>query len=113
MSNKKSTIHFEIELDEQNIPEKITWTASDGKTNQEETKAMSVSLWDEKQMNAMRIDLWTKELSVDEMKIFYVNSLAGYAQMILNSTGDEFMAKRTNEFCDELADYIKSEQSEK
>ena len=111
---KKSTINFNVELDENNIPEKIIWTASDKPDGEsEETKAVSIALWDEKQMNAMRIDLWTKEMTVEEMKYFYINSLSGYAQMILNSTGDEFMSKATVELCDKLAEHLKEEEKKK
>ena len=107
---KKSTITFEVELDEQNIPEKINWTASDSDGSLKETKSVSVSLWDDAQNNAMRIDLWTKEMTVDEMKRFYINSLAGMAQMIMNSTSDEFMASQTNELCEKLVEHLKREE---
>lgn len=107
---KKSTIAFEVELDEQNIPEKITWSASDSAGESKATNAVSVSLWDEKQLNAMRIDLWTKDMTIDDMKRFYINSLAGMAQMIMNSTSDEFMAAQTNELCEKLVEYLKREE---
>ena len=111
---KKSDIQFQIELDADNIPERITWEASEkpeGVAN--ETKAISVSLWDETTSNAMRMDLWTKEMTVEEMKRFYVNCLGGMAQTILNSTGDEFMAKETNDLCDRLVKYISETEGTK
>lgn len=107
---KKSDINFSIELDKENIPEKITWSASekpDGTLT--ETKSISVSLWDHEQMNTMRIDLWTKEMPVDQMKRFYVDCLGGMAQTILNSTGDEFMASEMNNLCEKLAEHLKRE----
>jgi hypothetical protein len=30
-----------------------------------------LSVWDSKEKESMRIDLWTKEMPVDEMKIFF------------------------------------------
>ena len=39
-----SEIKFLVELDENRIPEKLTWTAQDGGVEQEEAKAMMVSL---------------------------------------------------------------------
>ncbi|MDH5381301.1 MAG: gliding motility protein GldC, partial [Cyclobacteriaceae bacterium] len=94
---KISNINIAVELDDQNIPEKIMWDASE-KPEQvpTDTKAISVALWDDKTMNTMRMDLWTKDMSVEEMKRFFINTLGGYAQMILNSTGDEYMASETN-----------------
>lgn len=107
---KKSEINFTVELDKDNVPEKITWNATekpDG--NISETKSITVSLWDHEQMNTMRIDLWTKEMPVDQMKRFYVDCLGGMAQTILNSTGDEFMSNQMNELCEKLAEYLRKE----
>ena len=107
---KKSDIKFTIELDKENIPEKIMWNATekpDGALS--ETKSISVSLWDHEQMNTMRIDLWTKEMPVDQMKRFYVDCLGGMAQTILNSTGDEFMATEMNNLCEKLAEHLRRE----
>ena len=57
----------------------------------------------------MRIDLWTKDMPVDEMKRFYVDCLGGMAQSVLNSTGDEFMASQMNDLCDKLVEHLKKE----
>ena len=56
-----SSIHFEIALDENSVPEKITWQASDRENNEsKDCKALMISLWDRTEKNTMRIDLWTK-----------------------------------------------------
>ena len=108
---KLSSINFAVELDDQNVPEKIMWDASDKPDNlPADTKAISVALWDDRTMNTMRIDLWTKEMTVEEMKRFFINSLGGYAQMILNSTGDEFMANETNALVEKFVEYLKREE---
>tara|TARA_Y100001936_G_C16057245_1_gene661865 strand:- start:1666 stop:1998 length:333 start_codon:yes stop_codon:yes gene_type:complete len=106
---KKSEIKFIVTLDEENIPEKIEWMAEDNiNSGLSETKTISISLWDEKKNNTLRIDLWTKEMKTDEMKRFYVDCLGGLSQSILNSTGDEFMSKETNSLCDRLIEHIKN-----
>ncbi|MEL7004357.1 MAG: gliding motility protein GldC [Bacteroidota bacterium] len=106
----ESEIKFNIQLDNENVPERITWDATqkpeDGPS---ETKSISVSLWDGEQKNTMRIDLWTKEMPVDEMKRFYVDCLGGIAQTILTSTGDEFMSNEINNVCEKLVEHIKKE----
>jgi len=107
---KKSNINFSVELDENNIPEKIQWDATDkGSPGMDETKAISLSLWDPAQKNTMRIDLWTKEMPVEEMKRFHVDCLGGLAQNILNSTGDEFMATQTSALAEKLVEYLKKQ----
>ena len=60
---KKSEIKFIVTLDKENIPEKIEWMAEDSLSDSlSETKSISLSLWDEKKNNTLRIDLWTKEM---------------------------------------------------
>jgi gliding motility-associated protein GldC len=110
---KKSKIEFEIELDDKNIPEKIIWNASDNPDGDSpsETRSISIALWDHMQKNTLRIDLWSKEMQVDEMKRFYVDMLGGLAQSIMNSTGDEFMATELNTLCEKFVEYILKEDS--
>lgn len=107
---KESNLNFRVELDENNIPEKIDWKASDKpKEIPDETKALFVSVWDDKSSTALRMDLWTKEMSIDEMKMFYINTLGGMAQTILNSTNDEFLANETNQLVEKFVEYLKRE----
>jgi gliding motility-associated protein GldC len=104
---KKSTIQFEVQLDDKNVPEKIFWDATEKpEEGLSETKAISISLWDHLQKNTMRIDLWSKEMPVEEMKRFYIDCLGGLSQSILSSTGDEVMSQEINSLCDRLAKRI-------
>ena len=106
---KKSEIKFIESLDEKNIPEKIEWVAEDSLSQDlKESKSISLSLWDDKKKNTLRIDLWTKEMTTDDMKKFYIDCLGGLSQSILNSTGDEFMSKETNKLCEKLIEHIKN-----
>ena len=107
---KKSEIKFVVELDEDQIPEKIMWDADDNESNGfSETKSVSLSLWDHQNKNTLRIDLWTKDMPVDEMKRFYVDCLGGLAQSALNATGDEYINQEINTLCDRLIEHIKQE----
>lgn len=105
---KNSSIQFNISLDENNVPEKIEWSADDKPDGGlEQTKAVSMSVWDHDQKNTLRIDLWTKDMPVDEMKRFYIESIGGMAQSVLRATGDEFMANEMNALCDKLVEYVR------
>ncbi len=109
---RKTTITFTVELDPNNVPDKILWDASDKpEASPTETKSISISLWDEAQKNTLRIDLWTKDMPVNEMKRFYIDCLGGLAQSILSATGDEFMAGETHALCDRLVTHLKQEKS--
>jgi gliding motility-associated protein GldC len=108
---KKSTINFTVQLDDKNIPDKIYWDATDKPDpTVSETKAISIALWDERQKNTLRIDLWTKDMPVLEMKRFYIECLGGLAQSMLTSTGDETMASETNALCERLVEYLQKEE---
>lgn len=109
---KHSEINFKVELDNNNVPEKIFWDATEKPDpGLSETKAISISLWDHVQKNTMRIDLWSKEMPVEEMKRFYIDCLGGLAQSILSSTGDETMSQEINAMCDRLAKQIANAKS--
>jgi gliding motility-associated protein GldC len=108
---KTSTINFTVHLDQNNVPEKIHWDATE-KPDAElsETKAISVALWDERQKNTLRIDLWTKDMPVMEMKRFFIDCIGGLGQTILTSTGDEFMAAETNSLCERLVNHLRNQK---
>jgi gliding motility-associated protein GldC len=109
---KKSEINFKIELDHNNVPEKILWDATDKpEAGFSESKSISLALWDHDQKNTLRIDLWTKEMPVNEMKRFYIDCLGGLAQSVLTSTGDEAMASDINSLCEKLAERIRKSES--
>lgn len=111
---RKSEIKFTVNLDPKNVPDSIQWEATDNPTgNKEETKAITVSVWDTNQKNTMRIDLWTKDMQVDEMKMFTVETIAGLSETIKNSTGDEFMSNEMKELVKKLVKHIEEENKKK
>lgn len=107
---KKSEIKFVVELDEQQVPEKIFWDADEKEVpGLTETKSISVSLWDQPSQNTLRIDLWTKDMPVEEMKKFYIDCLGGLSQSILNATGDTYMSTELNQLCDRFVEHLRKE----
>ncbi|CAN5346803.1 gliding motility protein GldC [soil metagenome] len=106
---KTSSINFTIELDSNNIPEKIQWDATEKPdSGLSETKAISINLWDHDQKNTMRIDLWAKDMPVEDMKRFYIDCVGGLSQSVLSSTGDEYIANEMNALCERLAKHLHS-----
>ena len=107
MSDKsRSEIKFLVELDENRVPEKLLWTAKDGGVELEEAKAIMLSVWDSKAKESMRIDLWTKEMPVDEMKIFFHQTLVAMSDTFHRATGDEKMADTMKDFCEYFAEKL-------
>lgn len=106
MSNKKSEINLFIEVDENHVPEHLSWTAKDGGVENEESKAIMLSVWDSKAKESMRIDLWTKDMPVDEMKVFFHQTLVSMADTFQRATGDEKMSATMHDFCDYFAEKL-------
>ncbi|CAH0336876.1 hypothetical protein FVB9288_02602 [Flavobacterium sp. CECT 9288] len=107
MSNTNtSEIKFLVELDENRVPEKLMWTAKDGGVEHEEAKAIMLSIWDSKAKESMRIDLWTKDMPVDEMKIFFHQTLVAMSETFHRATNDEKMSATMKDFCDYFAEKL-------
>ncbi|MDI9308615.1 MAG: gliding motility protein GldC [Limnohabitans sp.] len=103
---KTSDINFKISLDENHVPEKLNWTAQDGGVDNEEAKAIMLNIWDSNNKETMRIDLWTKDMPVDEMKIFFHQTLVAMADTYNRATGDERMTDTMKDFCDYFAEKL-------
>ncbi len=109
-SKHTSEIKIDIELDENRIPEQLRWTAKDGGVENEETKAMLLSVWDSKNKESLRIDLWTKDMPVDEMKIFFHQTLVAMSDTFHRATQDDKMVATMKDFCDYFAEKLELEQ---
>lgn len=94
---RESEINFKVTLDENNLPEKINWSATEG-AESSSSKAVMIALWDSKENNTLRIDLWTKDMMVDEMKQFYHQCLLSMADTFDRATGETEVAKEMRGF---------------
>ena len=103
---KQSEIKFTVTLDDKNIPQKIDWSATDGGA-QSNTRAIMLSVWDSEAKNTLRIDLWTREMMVDEMKQFYHQSLLSMADSLERATGEKEAAKAMRNFAQEFGERMK------
>lgn len=103
---KTSEIKINIKLDQNNVPEKLNWTATDGGVNNEEAKTVLLSIWDPKTKETLRIDLWTKDMPVDEMKIFFHQTLVAMTDTFQRATGDDKMTATMTDFCDYFAEKL-------
>lgn len=107
-----SEIKLNVALDENNVPDSINWTAEDGGVTNEETKAVMLSVWDHKKKESLRIDLWTKDMPLDEMKIFFHQTLTAMADTFQRATDDNKMSDTMRDFCDYFAEKLELKQQE-
>lgn len=101
-----SKIELVVGLDENRVPEKLNWSAEDGGIENEEAKAVMLSVWDSKSQETLRIDLWTKDMPVDEMKLFFHQTLVTMSDTFLRATQDEKMTATMKDFCDYFAEKL-------
>ncbi len=101
----KKKINIEVELDDKNVPSQITWNADDMQGfNEAACRAMILSLWDHSQKDTLRLDLWTRDMTVDEMKIFFHQTLVTMADTLEKSINDPRISGDMRDFCDYFAE---------
>jgi gliding motility-associated protein GldC len=90
----KSTISIDVHLDEQKIPERLSWSATQSTMEEpQDAKAMMLSFWDGKEKAAMRIDLWTKDMMMDEMADFVYQNMMTMADGFERATRQAELAR--------------------
>lgn len=102
---KTSEISFKVTVDENNLPHSITWSAPDS-GEASECNSLMIALWDKKENNTLRIDLWTKDMMVDEMKKFFHQNVVTLADTYVRATGDEATGKKVKQFFTEIGKEI-------
>ena len=108
---KKSKITFEITLDENKVPEKIKWSAPDGGVNNEDTKATFISVWNHKKQETLKIDLWTKDMPVDQMNVFIHQTLVSMSETFFKATQNEKIYDAFKQFCDYFSEKLNLQSS--
>lgn len=103
---RQSEIKFTVTLDDNNIPQQIDWSAPDGGVDST-SKAIMLSVWDANEKNTLRMDLWTQQMMVDEMKQFYHQSLLSMADSFERATGEREAAEAMRHFAQEFGERLK------
>jgi gliding motility-associated protein GldC len=111
---RESEIIFKIKLDEDNLPEKISWTATDGQQKEErECKSIALALWDKEELNTLRIDLWTKDMPIDEMHTYFLQNLMTLTDSYVKATNNPFIKDDMLAFCKDQADKIRAFEADR
>ena len=107
----KSTITIDVLLDPDKIPEQINWVASDSNTDmKQQAKAMCIAFWDGADKSALRIDLWTKDMMVDEMGDFFYQMLMTMADTFKRATQQEGLSEEMKIFAKGFIKKFRDEQ---
>jgi gliding motility-associated protein GldC len=107
----KSTITIEVETDEKRVPEGITWNATDSVTGRpQNSKAMMLAFWDGEEKTALRIDLWTKTMMVDEMADFFYQTMMTMADTYGRATNHAELVTDMKKFAEEFYHKFREKQ---
>ena len=101
-----SRITIDVTTDDNQVPVSMEWTAEDGGIAQQPASAMALAMWNAKEHAAMRMDLWTKDMSVEEMRSFMVQTIMTLADTYERATSDKDHANALRGFTEELAKRI-------
>jgi gliding motility-associated protein GldC len=107
----KSTITIDVMTDENHIPQNIAWSASDTTVeNVQKAKAMMLSFWDGAEKAALRIDLWTKDMMVDEMADFFYQTMMTMADTYGRATKYDDMVDEMKKFAHDFYEKFRAKQ---
>ena len=107
----KSTIKIDVELDEQKVPSAIEWSATDSTIERpQQAKALMLSLWDGADKAALRIDLWTQKMMVDEMADFYYQTMMTMADTFQRATRMTALTDEMKAFAQQFYQKFQEEQ---
>lgn len=95
----QSTISLNVVLDDNKLPDQITWSATQSEIETPTpAKAFLLSLWDGAEASALRIDLWTKNMAIDEMNDFFFQTLMTMADTYTRAVNNETLSNELKAF---------------
>jgi gliding motility-associated protein GldC len=95
----QSTITIDVTLDIDKIPEQISWNATQSSAEEsQKAKAMMLSFWDGQEKAALRIDLWTKDMMMDEMADFVYQNIMSMADNFERATRQQELSGDMKKF---------------
>lgn len=106
-----STITINVQLDKDKVPDQIQWKASDSTADDfQKARAMMIAFWDGEDKSALRVDLWTKDMMVDEMADFVYQTITTMADTYNRATQQQELADDMKKFAKDF--YTKFRQSQ-
>ena len=107
----KSSINIDVLLDPNKVPQQISWNATDSSSDMaQKAKAMCVAFWDGADKTALRIDLWTKDMMVDEMADFFYQMFSTMGDTYRRATKQDELSDDIKKFAKDF--YKKFQQSQ-
>jgi gliding motility-associated protein GldC len=107
----KSSINIDVMLDANRVPEQISWSATDTTAESaRKAKAMMLAFWDGAEKTALRIDLWTNDMMVDEMADFFYQTFMTMAETYQRATQDQGLTNDMKQFAKDFYNKFRQQQ---
>lgn len=107
MMTRTAEIKLTVELDGENMPSSILWQATDSEADRPvPCQSMMLSLWDSEKKTTAAIDLWTRDMTVDDMNLYFYQVFHKMADTYLRATKNEEVATSIHEFGDGFGDSL-------
>jgi gliding motility-associated protein GldC len=108
-----SNIDIKVTLNEEKIPVRIDWRAENSSVNNyQEAKAMMLSFWDGGEKTALRMDLWNKDMMMDEMADFFYQNMVTMADTFNRATHLESLSTDIKSFANLFMKKFKESQQQ-
>ena len=108
---KQSSINIDVFLDADQVPEQISWQATDTTADSaRKAKAMMLAFWDGADKTALRLDLWTKEMMVDEMGDFFYQTFMTMAETYHRATHQAELVDDIKRFAKDFYSKFRAQQ---
>ena len=107
----QSSIKIDVLLDPNKVPQQISWSATDSNADMaQKAKAMCIAFWDGADKTAMRIDLWTKDMMVDEMADFFYQMFSTMADTYRRATKQDELSDDIKKFAKDFYNKFRATQ---
>lgn len=103
---KTSTVNIQVHLNKESLPVAMEWRASDTPVDTQACEAFLLAIWDDNTKQAMRLDLWTKNMKVNEMNHFFFQTFMTMGRTYEKATGDQKLGLKIRDFAQDFANKL-------
>ncbi len=97
--SRTAEIKLKVDLDDEDVPTRIVWEASEAQgAGPAPCQSMMLSLWDGEKKSIAAIDLWIRDMTIDDMHLYFYQAIHQMADTYLRATKNSEGAKMIHEF---------------
>jgi len=96
--NKKERLTVDVSMDDNLVPETIEWKSSQKNKDSEKASAALIYFWNAEKNETYNLDLWTKEMSIEEMNKMIFQTLMTLANTYERATNEDQLANAMRDF---------------